>query len=117
MKKVLFVCSANVFRSLAAELAVRRELGETSSVQVSSGGVFFKRIKPLREDVRSTLNVHGLDPRMRTHLERLLPRFLQMSALLFRWGWITKRHYRRDSEQAACYLMSWRLVKPHQLKT
>ena len=85
MKKVLFVCSANVFRSLAAELAVRRELGETSSVQVSSGGVFFKRIKPLREDVRSTLNVHGLDPNAHTPRE-VTPEILANVSLVISMG-------------------------------
>ena len=64
MHKVLFICSANVFRSLAAELAIRRELGAGSNITVESAGVFFKHEKPLREDVRMALLAQGLDPQL-----------------------------------------------------
>ncbi|TMH71623.1 MAG: low molecular weight phosphotyrosine protein phosphatase, partial [Betaproteobacteria bacterium] len=36
---VLFVCTGNIFRSLTAEYALRRELGAQSAVAVASAGI------------------------------------------------------------------------------
>jgi protein-tyrosine phosphatase len=38
MKRVLFVCTGNIFRSLTAERGLRHALGKRTDVQVSSAG-------------------------------------------------------------------------------
>jgi protein-tyrosine phosphatase len=72
--RVLFVCTGNIFRSLAAEYAVRRALGARSPICVSSAGTddFPHVVRPM---VRDYLLRCGLDVRnhqRRTLTERLL---------------------------------------------
>lgn len=69
MRRVLFVCTGNIFRSLTAEYALRRMLGADSPVHVSSAGTedFPHVVKPV---VRDYLLAHGLD--VREHRRRTL---------------------------------------------
>jgi protein-tyrosine phosphatase len=50
--RVLFVCTGNIFRSLAAEFAVRRALGAQSNVIVASAGTedFPHVVRPVVSD-------------------------------------------------------------------
>jgi protein-tyrosine phosphatase len=60
MKRVLFVCTGNVFRSLTAEHALRQALGERADVHVSSAGtVDYPHV--VRPSVREYLRAKGLD--------------------------------------------------------
>ncbi len=60
---ILFVCTGNVFRSLTAEYALRRELGPQSAIAVSSAGTddYPHLVHP---NVRDYLHEKGLDVRM-----------------------------------------------------
>jgi protein-tyrosine phosphatase len=57
---VLFVCTGNIFRSLTAEYALRRELGEGSGVVVASAGTEDYPYV-VRQNVRDYLLSKGLD--------------------------------------------------------
>ena len=69
MRRVLFVCTGNIFRSLTAEYALRRALGDGSDLLVASAGTedFPHVIRPV---VRDYLLARGLDvtPRRRRTL-------------------------------------------------
>lgn len=69
MRTVLFICTGNVFRSLTAEYALRRELGDSSGFRVSSAGTadYPHVILP---EVRNYLLLKGLD--VRAHVRRRL---------------------------------------------
>jgi protein-tyrosine phosphatase len=69
MRTVLFICTGNVFRSMTAEYALRRELGDDSDFRISSAGTadYPHVILP---DVREYLLLQGLD--VRTHVRRRL---------------------------------------------
>ena len=68
---VLFVCTGNIFRSLTAEYALRRELGAQSAVVVASAGTHdFPHV--VRPNVRDYLLEKGLD--VRAHQRRTLTR-------------------------------------------
>src|SRR5262245_5603909 len=69
MHRVLFVCTGNIFRSLAAEYAVRRELGAGTEVIVSSAGTedFPHVVRPVVSDYLAS---HGLD--VSSHRRRTL---------------------------------------------
>jgi protein-tyrosine phosphatase len=60
MRRILFVCTGNVFRSLTAEYALRDFLGAQSEIAVASAGTedFAHRVSPL---VRDYLLARGLD--------------------------------------------------------
>ena len=60
MRRVLFVCTGNIFRSLTAEYALRRALGDRSDLLVASAGTedFPHVIRPV---VRDYLLARGLD--------------------------------------------------------
>ena len=60
MRRVLFVCTGNIFRSLTAEYALRRALGDGSDLLVASAGTedFPHVIRPV---VRDYLLARGLD--------------------------------------------------------
>ena len=78
-KTILFVCTGNVFRSLTADLALKRELAGESDYQVASAGTRAKD-KPLRQDVIDSLAKNGLDPS--GHRPRLLTAEILNSAAL-----------------------------------
>jgi protein-tyrosine phosphatase len=60
MKRVLFVCTGNIFRSLTAEHALRHVLRERTDVHVSSAGtVDYPHI--VRPNVRAYLAAKGFD--------------------------------------------------------
>jgi protein-tyrosine phosphatase len=60
MKRVLFVCTGNIFRSLTAEHALRHALGERAGIHVSSAGtVDFPHV--VRPNVRDYLLSKGFD--------------------------------------------------------
>jgi protein-tyrosine phosphatase len=60
MKRVLFVCTGNVFRSLTAEHALRQALRERADIHVSSAGtVDYPHV--VRPSVREYLRSKGLD--------------------------------------------------------
>ncbi len=67
--RVLFVCTGNIFRSLTAEYALRRLLGQRSDIVVASAGTedFPHVVRPV---VRDYLLQHGLD--VRAHRRRTL---------------------------------------------
>ena len=60
MADVLFVCTGNIFRSLTAEYALRRELGADSRIAVASAGTDdYPHV--VRANVRDYLRTRGLD--------------------------------------------------------
>ena len=60
MADVLFVCTGNIFRSLTAEYALRRELGAASGIVVASAGTDdYPHV--VRPNVRDYLLAKGLD--------------------------------------------------------
>jgi protein-tyrosine phosphatase len=60
MKRILFVCTGNIFRSLTAEYALRHALGDRSGIHVSSAGtVDFPHV--VRPNVRDYLLAKGFD--------------------------------------------------------
>ena len=67
---ILFVCTGNIFRSLTAEYALRRELGATNMVVASAGTDDFPHV--VRPNVRDYLLAKGLD--VRAHQRRTLTR-------------------------------------------
>lgn len=60
MAHVLFVCTGNIFRSLTAEYALRRELGPASALVVASAGTD-DHPHVVRPNVRAYLASRGLD--------------------------------------------------------
>ena len=74
---ILFVCTGNIFRSLAAEYALRRELGD--AVAVSSAGTDdYPHV--VRPNVRDYLLAKGLDAR--AHRRRTVTREILAGAEL-----------------------------------
>ena len=68
---ILFVCTGNIFRSLTAEYALRRELGAQSGLVIASAGTDdFPHV--VRPNVRDYLLAKGLD--VRAHQRRTLTR-------------------------------------------
>lgn len=74
MKRVLFVCTGNIFRSLTAEHGLRHALQGRADIHVSSAGtVDFPHV--VRPNVRDYLHAKGFDVsrhRRRTLTEALL---------------------------------------------
>jgi protein-tyrosine phosphatase len=69
MRRVLFVCTGNIFRSLTAEYALRRALPAHSDVHVSSAGTEdYPHV--VWSEVRAYLLEKGLD--VRPHVRRTL---------------------------------------------
>lgn len=80
LERVLFCCTGNVFRSMTAEYALRRELARRGEpVVVSSAGIedLPQMVRPY---VRSYLAGHGLD--VSAHARRTLTRDMLSSAEL-----------------------------------
>lgn len=71
MRKVLFVCTGNIFRSLAAEHALRHALGGRRDVRVASAGTADYPYE-VRQNVRDYLRVKGFD--VSSHRRRTLTR-------------------------------------------
>lgn len=69
MADVLFVCTGNIFRSLTAEYALRRELGADSGIVVASAGTEDYPYT-VRANVRDYLASKGID--VRAHQRRTL---------------------------------------------
>ena len=69
MKRVLFVCTGNIFRSLTAEHALRQALNGRADIHVSSAGTadFPYQVRP---NVRDYLRSKGYD--VSAHLRRTL---------------------------------------------
>ena len=81
LKNVLFCCTGNVFRSLTAEHALRRELARRGcALQVGSAGTE-DRPQTVRPYVRTYLEQHGLD--VTAHTRRTLtPKLLDDADLV-----------------------------------
>lgn len=61
MQSILFVCTGNVFRSMAAEYALRAQLGQPSSYRVESAGIEAKT-KTIHPVISNRLIQKGTDP-------------------------------------------------------
>lgn len=77
LQSVLFVCTANIFRSVTAEYALKIKLGAHRSCIVSSAGIDAKP-QPMHEWVQGRLREKGADPT--THVQRQLTRELVKAA-------------------------------------
>jgi protein-tyrosine phosphatase len=77
MADVLFVCTGNIFRSLTAEYALRRELGADSRIVVASAGTEDYPYV-VRPNVREYLLSKGID--VSAHRRRTLTREILQSA-------------------------------------
>ncbi len=69
LQSVLFVCTANIFRSVTAEYALKFKLGAHRSCIVSSAGIDAKP-QPMHAWVQGRLREKGADPT--THVQRQL---------------------------------------------
>lgn len=72
-QSVLFVCTGNIFRSVAAEYALKAGLGVDTSCIVSSAGIAVKP-QSVHDWVQTRLREKGADPT--THVQRQLTRDL-----------------------------------------
>ncbi|MGH0002780.1 hypothetical protein ACQU0X_22120 [Pseudovibrio ascidiaceicola] len=70
MKRILFVCTGNVFRSMTAEYSLRRQLGLNSQMSVASAGTREDPHLQVREDVADYLATKGLN--VNTHRRTLV---------------------------------------------
>jgi protein-tyrosine phosphatase len=61
VQSILFVCTGNVFRSMAAEYSFRAQLGSHSSCRVESAGIEAKP-KPIHPVIGNRLIQKGTDP-------------------------------------------------------
>jgi protein-tyrosine phosphatase len=77
LQSVLFVCTANIFRSVTAEYALKIKLGAHRSCIVSSAGIDAKS-QPMHAWVQGRLREKGADPT--THVQRQLTRELVEAA-------------------------------------
>jgi protein-tyrosine phosphatase len=60
-QSILFVCTGNIFRSVAAEYALRAQLGEQSSYRIESAGIEAKP-KKIHPVISNRLIQKGIDP-------------------------------------------------------
>src|SRR5262245_27750429 len=74
MRRVLFICTGNIFRSLAAEYALRDFLGDRSDLMVASAGTedFPQVVSPLVKDYLLTRGLDVSRHRRRTLTARIL---------------------------------------------
>lgn len=76
---IVFICTGNIFRSLTAEYALRRELGPHSALAVASAGTDdYPHV--VRPNVRDYLLAKGLD--VRAHRRRTVTREIIANAEL-----------------------------------
>jgi protein-tyrosine phosphatase len=83
-QSILFVCTGNVFRSMAAEYALRAQLGQPSAYQVESAGIEAKpqKIHPV---ILNRLRLKGIDPSR--HVPRTVTKnLIQRSDLVIAMG-------------------------------
>lgn len=76
-QSVLFVCTGNIFRSVAAEYALKAGLGVSTSCVVSSAGIDVKP-QSVHDWVQTKLREKGADPT--SHVQRQLTQELVDSA-------------------------------------
>lgn len=96
---VLFVCTGNIFRSVAAEHALITLLGDRCSVIIGSAGIEAKP-QPIHEWVQMRLRLKGADPS--AHVQRQVTREMIESAdLVIAMGrnhqQFLREHYGRDA--------------------
>jgi protein-tyrosine phosphatase len=76
---LLFVCTGNIFRSMTAEYALRRELGSASGLVVASAGTDdYPHV--VRANVRDHLRLRGID--VSAHRRRTVTRDMVAGARL-----------------------------------
>lgn len=83
-QSILFVCTGNVFRSMAAEYALQAQLGQPSAYQVESAGIEAKsqNIHPV---ILNRLRLKGADPS--AHIPRPLTKeLIKQSDLIIAMG-------------------------------
>ena len=73
MKSILFICTGNVFSSVAAEYALKTRLGSGSALIIGSAGIE-ARPQPLHPMILEYLRAKGADPSR--HVQRKLTREL-----------------------------------------
>jgi protein-tyrosine phosphatase len=103
MKRILFVCTGNIFRSLTAEHGLRRALQGRADIQVSSAGtVDFPHV--VRPNVRAYLLAKGFD--VSRHQRRTLTEaILQESQLVLAMSTEHRAYMReRFGRSAALFL-------------
>jgi protein-tyrosine phosphatase len=71
IRSILFVCTGNIFRSLAAEQAMKVLLGHQTFYLVGSAGIDVKP-QPVHEWVKTMLHMKGADPSR--HVQRQVTR-------------------------------------------
>lgn len=69
-QSILFVCTGNIFRSMTAEFALRRQLGAGAGINVASAGTAYRPELTVRPDVAAYLLSLGLD--VSSHRRRTL---------------------------------------------
>jgi protein-tyrosine phosphatase len=84
IQSVLFVCTGNIFRSLAAEQALKMMLGGQSSCLVGSAGIDAKP-QAVHEWVQTRLSLKGAD--VTAHVQRqLTPEMVEDTDLVIAMG-------------------------------
>lgn len=73
IRTILFVCTGNIFRSMAAEYGLKSLVGQPSPYRISSAGID-ARPQPVHEWVKHCLQAKGAD--VSGHLQRRLTREL-----------------------------------------
>jgi len=83
-QSILFVCTGNVFRSMAAEYALRAQLGQQSSYRIESAGIDAKT-KTIHPVISNRLVQKGTDPS--THIpQRLTKKLINRNDLIIAMG-------------------------------
>lgn len=83
-QSILFVCTGNVFRSMAAEYALRAQLGQTSGYHVNSAGIEAKSQK-IHPVILNRLRLKGTDAS--AHVPQILTKeLIQRSDLVIAMG-------------------------------
>lgn len=83
-QSILFVCTGNVFRSMAAEYALRARQEQASAYHVESAGIEAKSQK-IHPVILNRLRLKGVDPS--THVPRILTKeLIQRSDLVIAMG-------------------------------